>query len=142
MFRHLLIATDGTPRAARAVGAGVRLAQGLGARVTGLHVACAYASKQYLPALASQKLKRLVAREAGRALEPLVEHCRQAHVACETRTVLAGEPWQAILRTARLRGCDAIVMASHGRGTLATLLLGSETSRVLARSKVPVLVVR
>ena len=142
MFRHLLIPTDGSPRSARAAAEGVRLAQGLGARVTGLHVACAYASKQYVPALASQKLKRLVAREADRALEPLVARCRQAGVACETCTVLAGEPWQAILRTARSRGCDVIVMASHGRGTLATLLLGSETSRVIARSKIPVLVVR
>ena len=41
-----------------------------------------------------------------------------------------------------LRKCDAVVMASHGRGGLGGLILGSETTHVLAKSKIPVLVVR
>jgi nucleotide-binding universal stress UspA family protein len=56
--------------------------------------------------------------------------------------VTAGQPWEAILRTARAAKCDAVVMASHGRGGLSGLILGSETTHVLAKSKVPVLVVR
>ena len=47
-----------------------------------------------------------------------------------------------ILKAARARKCDAIVMASHGRGGLGGLLLGSQTSRVLSHSKIPVVVVR
>jgi nucleotide-binding universal stress UspA family protein len=81
-------------------------------------------------------------READKALEPLIAASKQARVRCDTRTVLTGEPWRAILRTARSRGCDAIVMATHGRGALANLVLGTETGQVLAHSKVPVLVVR
>jgi nucleotide-binding universal stress UspA family protein len=51
-------------------------------------------------------------------------------------------PWEGILRAARSRKCDLIVMASHGRRGLAGLLLGSETTKVLTHSKTPVLVCR
>jgi nucleotide-binding universal stress UspA family protein len=50
--------------------------------------------------------------------------------------------YQAILDTAADKGCDLIVMASHGRRGLSKLLLGSETTRVLTHSSVPVLVCR
>lgn len=51
-------------------------------------------------------------------------------------------PAEAILRTANLQGCDLIVMSSHGRRGLQKLLLGSQTSEVLVKTTVPVLVVR
>ena len=51
-------------------------------------------------------------------------------------------PWRAIIAAARRERCDLIVMASHGRRGLAGLLLGSETTRVLTHSRVPVLVLR
>jgi nucleotide-binding universal stress UspA family protein len=51
-------------------------------------------------------------------------------------------PWEGILRAARSRRCDLVSMTSHGRGGLQGLLLGSETTNVLARSKIPVLVTR
>jgi nucleotide-binding universal stress UspA family protein len=53
-----------------------------------------------------------------------------------------GHPDDIILQTADAEGCDLIVMASHGRRGVASLLLGSETQKVLARSRIPVLVVR
>ena len=142
MFRHILIPTDGTPLGAKAIRTGVRLAQALDASVTGLFIAYSYASPAYLPAMPRGTLKRLTQRAAENALKPLIAASKQARVRCDTRTVVTGEPWQAILRTARSRGCDAIVMATHGRGALANLVLGSETGQVLAHSKVPVLVVR
>jgi nucleotide-binding universal stress UspA family protein len=61
---------------------------------------------------------------------------------CVTQFVTDPQPWGGILRVARSRKCDAIAMASHGRGGLGGLLLGSETQRVLAHSKIPVLVSR
>jgi nucleotide-binding universal stress UspA family protein len=51
-------------------------------------------------------------------------------------------PYEAILRHAKKAKCDLIVMGSHGRTGLASILLGSETSKVLTHSKIPVLVVR
>lgn len=142
MFKHILIATDGSPLAAKGVKAGIRLAKALGGEVTGLYVAFAYVPPFYLPGVSQRVLKRVSAEQASKALGPLLAQARAAHVPCKTRTALAGEPWQAILRTARSARCDAIVMASHGRSGIGGLVLGSETARVLASATVPVLVVR
>jgi nucleotide-binding universal stress UspA family protein len=54
----------------------------------------------------------------------------------------SGAPWEGILKTAKARRADLVVMASHGRGSLSGLLLGSETTKVLTHSKIPVLVCR
>jgi nucleotide-binding universal stress UspA family protein len=51
-------------------------------------------------------------------------------------------PSDAIIKTAQERGCDLIVMASHGRRGVRRMMLGSQTAEVLARSDVPVLVIR
>lgn len=142
MLKHILIATDGSPLSARGVRTGIRLAKALGAKVTGLYVAFAYAPPLYLPGVSPRVLKRIAAEQARKALGALLAQARSARVPCKTRIALAGEPWQAILRTARSARCDAIVMASHGRSGIGGLLLGSETTRVLARAKMPVLVVR
>jgi nucleotide-binding universal stress UspA family protein len=139
MFKHILIATDGSPLAAKGVRTGLRLANALGSKVTGLYVAFAYLPTSSLPGLSPRVLKRISAEQAKKALGPLLAQARTAGVPCKTRTALAGEPWQAILRAAR---CDAIVMASHGRSAIGGLILGSETTHVLARARVPVLVVR
>jgi nucleotide-binding universal stress UspA family protein len=55
---------------------------------------------------------------------------------------VADQPWEGILKAARGKRCDLIVMASHGRRGIAGLLLGSETTKVLTHSKIPVLVCR
>jgi nucleotide-binding universal stress UspA family protein len=142
MFKHVLIATDGSPLAARGVKAGIRLAKAVRGRVTGLYVAFAYVPPFYLPGVPRRALKRLSAEQADKALGPLLAQARAAGVPCKARTALAGEPWQAILRVARSARCDAIVMASHGRSGIGGLILGSETTRALASSRVPVPVVR
>jgi nucleotide-binding universal stress UspA family protein len=56
--------------------------------------------------------------------------------------VTDAQPWRAILGAARAMRCDAIVMGSHGRSAIGGLVLGSETTRVLAHSRIPVLVAR
>jgi nucleotide-binding universal stress UspA family protein len=126
MFKHILVPTDGSRLAQRGVKAGVALARSLGARVTALHVmppdAPAYDARKILAAAAA------AARRAG--------------VPCRTAVVTDPQPWGGILRVAHARKCDAIALASHGRGALGGLLLGSETQRVLAHAKVPVLVTR
>jgi nucleotide-binding universal stress UspA family protein len=142
MFKHILVATDGSPLSSRAVRTGIRLAQALGAKMTGLYVAFAYLPPYYLPVVSPRVLKRISAEQAKKALGPLLAQARAARVPCATRTALAGEPWRAILHTARAARCDAIVMASHGRSGIGGLILGSETTRVLAAARVPVLVVR
>ena len=65
-----------------------------------------------------------------------------AGVPCETLHVEHEHPYQAIIDTAASKGCDLILMASHGRRGIAAVVLGSETVKVLTHSKIPVLVYR
>ena len=149
MFRHILIPTDGSRLAARGVRAGMRFAKALGAKVSGLYVVFPYvppiygeAALYYVPGMSAKESRKAYEKQAKKALDALRAEAARARVRCTTRYVTSGQPWQAILREARARRCDAIVMASHGRGGLGGLILGSETTHVLANSKIPVLVVR
>jgi nucleotide-binding universal stress UspA family protein len=147
MFQAILICTDGSRLAGKGVRAGVRLAAALGARVSGVYVllptpaayneaAISYAGRS------AREWRRSFEAAARRALGGIEAAAQAAGVRCETRVVRERRPWKGILRAARARKCDAIVIASQGRGALGGLLLGSETQQVLARSRIPVLVVR
>jgi nucleotide-binding universal stress UspA family protein len=149
MFKHILIPTDGSKLAARGVKAGVQLARALGAKVTGLYVMFPYvpavygeAALYYVPGVSPQESKKLIETQARKALAAIETEARKARVRSSSRYVTSGQPWQAILRQARSAKCDVIVMASHGRGGIGGLIMGSETTHVLANSKIPVLVVR
>jgi nucleotide-binding universal stress UspA family protein len=148
MFKHILVPTDGSRLAGKGIKAGVRLARALGARVTGLYVAGPYLppmygeAGMYLTGLSQQDYRKAVERAAKKALAAVEIEASVAGVACKVETRTDVQPWRAILAAARARKCDAIAMASHGRSGLGGLILGSETARVLAHSKIPVLVTR
>ena len=149
MFRHILIPTDGSKLSAKGVKAGVRLARALGAKVTALYVIFPYvppvygeAALYYVPGVSPQESRKLYEKQAKKALAAVQAEAKKARVRCSARHVTSGQPWEAILRVARSAKCDAIVMASHGRGGIGGLILGSETTHVLAKSRIPVLVVR
>ena len=65
-----------------------------------------------------------------------------AGVPCECVSVRALHPHAAILVAAREKGCDLIVMASHGRKSHGAVLMGSETLKVMTLGGIPVLVNR
>lgn len=149
MYKHILIPTDGSRLAAKAVKAGVRLAKALGAKVTGVYVVPRNPPPVYggdgavfIPEITLERFQKAMKGEAAKALRAIETEARAAAVRCTTEAPADNQPWQGILRVARARKCDAIVMASHGRGGLGGLILGSEATRVLAHSKIPVLVVR
>jgi nucleotide-binding universal stress UspA family protein len=149
MFKHILVPTDGSPLAAKGIRAGVKLARALGARVTGLYVLFPYvpavyseAALYHAPGASVKEVKKAFEKQAARALGVIEKAAREAGVRAQVRHVTGGQPWEAILRTARSAKCDLVVMASHGRGGIGGLILGSETTHVLAKSKVPVLVIR
>jgi nucleotide-binding universal stress UspA family protein len=149
VYKHILIPTDGSPLAARGARAGVKLARALGAKVTALHVAMPYGPATYGDAAAfyysgpsPKEHKRFSEEAAKKALAPIQTGARKAGVACGVLVVFDWKPWEGILQAARSRKCDCIVMASHGRGGLGGVFLGSETQRVLAHSTIPVLVIR
>ena len=148
MFKHILVPTDGSKLALKGIKAGARLARALGARVTGLYVVPPYQPPMYgeaaiyVAGLSAREYKKNGARAAKKALAAVEIEARIAGAPFATKVVYGALPWEGILRAARSGKCDAVVMASHGRGGLGGLILGSETVRVLAHSKIPVLVVR
>jgi len=86
--------------------------------------------------------KKRVATLTGKYLKAAKDAATAAGVACEVVQVEHEHPYETIIDTARKRGCDAIVMASHGRRGVSAVVLGSETVKVLTHSNIPVVVVR
>jgi nucleotide-binding universal stress UspA family protein len=148
VYKHILLPTDGSALAAKGAKAGVKLAEALGAKVTAVYVAMPYTPAVYGDAAVyyagpSPKEHKQFSQEAAKkALGPLESEARKAGVACAAVVLFERKPWEGILKAARSRRCDAIAMASHGRGGLRGAFLGSETQRVLAHSRIPVLVIR
>ena len=146
MYRHILIPTDGSELSRRAVQHGVSLAKSVGAKVTALTVEGSFnvydvpASKVYeMSGSFAEHVERTKAH-AEKILNSVAEEARSAGVTCETVQVEQDHPYEAIIDTAQRRGCDLIVMASHGRSGIAAIVLGSVTTKVLTHTKIPVLV--
>ena len=145
MYKHILVPTDGSALSRKAVRTAAALAKTLKAQVTAIHVMEPWDPPSGVEAAAFQ-MPRLM-REYERnmrasAKKVLTKVATDVKAPCETVAVFGSHPWEAIVKTAASRKCDVIVMASHGRRGLAGLLLGSETTKVLTHSKIPVLVCR
>lgn len=147
MFKHILLPTDGSIISKKAVERGIALAKKGGARVTALHVVPEFKLMvdEGITMLSPALRKRFEDEGRARAQKMLDEIAKQARargVRCSTLCAVGDLPYQQIIATARRKKCDLILMASHGRRGLSSLLLGSETAKVLLHTKVPVLVVR
>jgi hypothetical protein len=144
MYQQILVPTDGSEISTRAVEAAARLAGLTGAKLDVLSVKepFPYSAISEMQPVPPQEFydaqERLAAERVAAALAAARAHGVQATGA----SVEALHPWEAILEQAKAKGCDLIVMASHGRRGLGALLLGSETQKVLTHSTVPVLVIR
>lgn len=145
MFKHILIPTDGSDLSRKAVLYGVQLAKECKSRVTGLTLVEPYHVATMDAVLVSVDQDQYEAesrRIADQALEQISVAADAAGVACDTIREVHEHPYRAIIDAAHARGCDLIVMASHGRRGVSALLLGSETVKVLTHSTIPVLVYR
>ena len=147
MYKHILIPTDGSAIAEKAVAAGIEFAREAGARVTLFTAVPEYS----LPSEGEILSRRVVSiadharaseKLASDILAPATEQARAASVAFDTDHVQSNHPWQAIIDAARRHGCDAIFMGSHGRKGLAAVWHGSETKEVLTHSTIPTVVYR
>ncbi len=146
MFKHILLATDGSLASDHAAEMAVSLARLHGASLTGLYVVDPY------PYLGIGEVNPLgfeaymnAAREhATLSLSRLATLCerQQPPLALGQRIVEDVAAVEGILRTAADEGCDLIMVGSHGRTGLSRLMLGSVTSKVVTQSTVPVLVTR
>jgi nucleotide-binding universal stress UspA family protein len=145
MYTNILIPTDGSELAGKAVQHGIALAQKIGAKVTGLTVLPPFhvftTDTQMIEDTPAQYQARMQ-KHAEKTLGGVTHAAQAAGVACETVQVEHEHPYRAIIDTAASNGCDLIVMASHGRRGVSAIVLGSETVKVLTHSKIPVLVHR
>ena len=145
MYRNVLIATDGSELAQKALDHGMAMAQAINAKVTVVTVSepfQAFAVQDRIVTDAREQYKQQVDACAAEYLAAAKKAASAAGVTCDTVHVESPHPYKGIIDTATQRGCDLIVMASHGRRGISAVVLGSETVKVLTHSAVPILVVR
>ena len=147
MFRNILVPTDGSAPARRAIRQAVRLAKEQKARVVGFYVGPPWQLPvygEYMPpeVLSPKEHARAVKQAAARYLGAVKQAAAAAGVRARCYYVMAEHPYDEIVKAARRNRCDLIAIASHGRRGISRLLLGSETSKVLAHSTIPVMVCR
>ena len=145
MYNNILIPTDGSELAGKAVQHGITLAKRIGSKTTVLTVLPPFhtftTDTQMIEDTPAQYQARMK-KHAELTLGAAAHAAQAAGVACETVQVEHEHPYQAIIDTAQSTNCDLIVMASHGRHGISAIDLGSETVKVLTHSKIPVLVHR
>jgi nucleotide-binding universal stress UspA family protein len=148
MYANILLSTDGSDVAKKGVKHGIALAKALNAKATVISVTLEahYGGGHDAGWIPSQeeflRFDAACKESAGKVLGEARTIAEQNGITAELLHVPNAHPAAAIIETAKSRGCDLIVMASHGRRGIRKLLLGSQTSQVLADGSVPVLVVR
>ena len=144
MFKHILIPTDGSPVANRAAKACIGLARRLGAKVTAYRaieeLQPLYVEGYVLNKRQRDGIEERARESAQKRLNAIGKIARAAGVPFTTLVATAITPYEGIIAAARKRKCDVIFMASHGRRGLSKLIMGSVTQKVLAHSRIPVVV--
>jgi len=149
VYKHILIATDGSELADRALAHGLALAKELNAPVIVVTVTQPWSAPEMALFNAGKanldpvrQFEEMAAASAKVTLDAAAQKAKAAGVACEFVHIPDQHPAEGIIATAEKKSCDLIVMASHGRRGVKRLLLGSQVNEVLVHSKVPALIVR
>ncbi len=148
MYKHILIATDGSELAMKGVKHGLGLAKASGAKATIVTTTEMWAPRQMASEAwrqnfdAVQEFDAAAAKAAKEILDVASKAADQAGVKAELRHVPDTHPAEGILKAAADTGADLIVIASHGRRGLNRMLLGSVAQEVITQSPVPAVIVR
>ena len=145
MYKHLLIATDGSELAQKAVAQGFALAKAVNATVTIVTVSEPWtlaAPAEVAIVYPVEDYERAAAANASKILADASAAGAKLQITCDTVHVKEEFPAEGIVETARARGCDLIVMSSHGHRGLMRLVLGSQAHRVVTQSTTSVLICR
>ena len=145
MYKRILVPVDGSELSDRAIQASVDLACQLGAAITG------FVAEPLSPVPAGLRTPTLLQQEMDEHDAMTAGHAREVLARFEACAREAGVPFEgyydhvpridrAIVAAAEARGCDMILMVTHGRGAFGEFLFGSQTKAVLASSKLPLLV--
>lgn len=148
MYKHILIATDGSELATKGLAHGSQLAKSIGAQVTVVTVTEPWSAIE-MASLAQrghhniiQEFEKAADESADRILDAAVKVVQASGIEPKTIHVKDSHPAEGILQAAKDNGCDLICMASHGRRGLGRLVLGSQAAEVVSHSDIPVLIIR
>lgn len=147
MFRNILVPTDGSTLSRKAIKRAVQLAKEQKGRVTGFYVGPTWKPRvndESIPyrMVSLPEHAASVKQAANRILNTVKKASAKAGVPCTCSYSTDDYPYVKIVEAAKRNSCDLILMATHGRRGISRLLLGSETSKVLAHSSIPVMVCR
>lgn len=145
MYKRIVIATDGSELAGKAVAQGLEVAGRFGATAVALRVMAPPAPlvmEGVVIAYPVEEARKTALAQIDEQMQAFAAKAKAAGVTFETLTVENDHAWRAIIETAEAEKADLIVMASHGRRGVSALVLGSETHKVLTHTKIPVLVCR
>ena len=147
MYKKILVATDGTKLSKKAVEAASKLAADFDAVLTVVRIVPHYA-KTFFDGSSILSIKEMADIEkewtvqAQASLDQLLKTTVDKHISVNTVVARSSNVSDALLKVAKKSKAELIVMASHGRGGIKRVLLGSETLQVLTHSEIPVLVIR
>lgn len=148
MYKHILIATDGSELADKGLEHGLQLAQAVGASVTVLSVTEPLSVSMLQAAInagvtnPASTYDQSINSEMKARFAEIGQRAAQKGVTVELTHEIDEHPAEAIVRFAGLKGCDLIVMSSHGRRGVRRFVLGSQTAEVVTHTDIPVLVIR
>ena len=148
MYQRILIATDGSEVGNKAVAHGAALAKDLDVPVCIVTVTETWSALDlaHLARLGKQnpitQYEEMASAAANNILQNAQQIATSQGVTCDLVHLPDQHPAEGIIAMAKVKGCDLIVMASHGRRGLDRLLLGSQTNEVLTHSKVPTFIVQ
>ncbi len=145
MYKHILIATDGSELALHAAQQGIALAKAVGAKLTAVTVTIPWSTVvagEVATAIPPGDYDQRVRANADKILGQITSAAKTHDVECSALQLSDSQPWRGILETATKKDCDLIVVGSHGRSGLSRLLVGSEAIKLLTHSKLPVLIHR
>jgi nucleotide-binding universal stress UspA family protein len=147
MYKHILSPTDGSPLSETAAHCAINLAKVHNARVTFFYATPEYQERWPVEGVSytgptREQFEEYARKDAERALAGLTRLAKEQGVSAEGHWTFTNHPYEGIIETAKARGCDLIVMGSHGRSGMKALVLGSETNKVLTHCHIPVLVCR
>ena len=140
MYKHILIATDGSEIANKAIPHAIELAKALGAKLSAVTVAEPYDA--VVEAESHGDYNERSAESAAEILSVVTLTADEAGIKCNVIHQENRWPYEGIIEAAEKEGANLIVVGSHGRRGIEGLLIGSQTTKLLTHSKIPALVIR
>lgn len=145
MYKHVLLTTDGSEIATKAVDQGIALAKAIGAKLTAVTVTEPYeavVTGTTIGMVMPQDYEKQCEKHAAGLLEQVAAKAKAAGVECATNHQSNRWPYDGIVKVADDVGADLIVVGSHGRRGIEGFLIGSQTTKLLTHTKIPTLVIR